>query len=235
MSIGLVTLARALQIAFVVIALSSLFPLQIFNVLWQQRLITNLINNIPLLLTAAGFLLLDLKLRPVSAHPEPDAESDPDLTMPLSPSALRAQRLQWRCRLTSFLCLLLMVFQLFVSMGLIRQADSGLSQRYRQLVDQTEGLNTILQDADQPQTLNRLSAALLPNDQRSRFSSLPPTKQREQLADRIAQINRSMNQELGRARGRSVAGIVVDGLRNLALAAVFGLVFFRLSPVQASQ
>lgn len=229
----LVAIARGLAAAFVVIVLSSLFPLQLFDTGWQQQLIRNLLNNAPLPLTAMALLVLDLRtVRPVyllhSESPAPE-ESGPQLSV----QQLRLQRAQWLCRAAAIGFALLCLAQIVVSSRILNQSASEIAQRNRVLSDQLSGAAGALEAAGQPEQFDRLAALLLPRNEQAQFKALPIQQQRNRLEARIGQTETAARRELIRVRTNRFTLIIVDGLRNIALALIFAAVFWRLRPVPA--
>lgn len=220
-------LAKSLYAAFATILISSLFPVLPLDIGWQQRLITAVVNNTPLTLSALGLILLDHNLRRVQA-PCPESDTPSDFMDGPTPEELRLWRLQRRCQRAAIGFLLVCLFQVVVSVRLFNQADRTLSQASQQLAKSANEAANALQTAQQPEQLNRVASLLLPPAQRQELQRLSILEQKTELGNRVNQKAREADLELRRTRNRSYAAITTDSLRNIALAVIFFVTFRRL-------
>jgi len=213
----LITVARGLFAAYGVIALSALFPVQLQDLTWQLRVISNLANNAPLPLAGLGLLLL---------AQAPISESDQQ-TRPINQLLLRSR---WAAVAAAAGFALLALLQLRVSHAFLQQSDALHLRQNQQLQQQFLSIRSALSASDDAQQLNRAAALLLPPDKRPSLSGLTIPRQRSLLQQQLISNDQRARRDLERQRGQRQAALVVDGLRNLLLCLVFSWSFFALRP-----
>lgn len=213
----LIPVARGLFAAYAVIALAAFFPLQIQDPNWQLRLISNLVNNAPLPLAGMGLLLL-------AQGPEAPASAQ-------APN-FRKQvvRLRWLAVGAALGFALLALLQLRVSLQGLQQSDALHLNQNQQLQQQFVAIRTTLSSSTDPQQLSRAASVLLPPAERGSITSLPIHRQRALLLEQLTKNDVKARRELDRQRSQRLAGLVVDGLRNLSLCLVFALSFLAIKP-----
>jgi hypothetical protein len=204
---------RTLMLAFLVLVIAAALPLQPRSLAWATQFSSRIIDT-------ASFPLLGVALLRLASvlQPEPDPFSEPREARALVRQRNGALRL---CRLGAISLLLLALWQVPLLIGSVTSLDQQNALRARELNQRiSQGEQSIRQapPAENQREWQRLSAAGAPGIS-AEISD--PQLQRQILLAQLEQEQKQLGNPIGIQDGQSRFVVLRNGLRNLALCAVY--------------